>query len=224
MYLSQGPKWTLNFPKSPSYVCSQGAGKPSLIESISGITLPRAAGTCTRCPTECRLSRSGGRWQWADLDPIYQKYLRTPNLIKRLSDILSDLIEKRRIYELPEIHEEIEATLRRTQRAPEVLPPTPSPHPFSDIQRLVHAFVRDAEENVVKGVPDEDGLLQTIRPEHDKRKEGKRMHGQPFMEEGRDGAGMGKDVNPGPGPVVIDLDAEESEASDTIYVDEVAKV
>ena len=63
---------------------SQSAGKSSLIESISGITLPRAAGTCTRyvvllssvlrhcnlnvreifsCPTECRLSRSDAPWQ-----------------------------------------------------------------------------------------------------------------------------------------------------------------
>ncbi|KAJ7841621.1 P-loop containing nucleoside triphosphate hydrolase protein [Mycena olivaceomarginata] len=41
---------------------SQSAGKSSLIESISGITLPRAAGTCTRCPTECRLSRSDAPW------------------------------------------------------------------------------------------------------------------------------------------------------------------
>jgi energy-coupling factor transporter ATP-binding protein EcfA2 len=60
---------------------SQSAGKSSLIESISGITLPRAAGTCTRydpscihrtgsvlirfarCPTECRLSRSDAPWK-----------------------------------------------------------------------------------------------------------------------------------------------------------------
>ncbi|KAJ6529313.1 P-loop containing nucleoside triphosphate hydrolase protein [Mycena capillaripes] len=41
---------------------SQSAGKSSLIESISGITLPRAAGTCTRCPTECRLSCAEGPW------------------------------------------------------------------------------------------------------------------------------------------------------------------
>ncbi|KAF9783799.1 P-loop containing nucleoside triphosphate hydrolase protein [Thelephora terrestris] len=41
---------------------SQSAGKSSLIESISGITLPRAAGTCTRCPTECRLSYSDQLW------------------------------------------------------------------------------------------------------------------------------------------------------------------
>ncbi|KAG1746767.1 P-loop containing nucleoside triphosphate hydrolase protein [Suillus paluster] len=42
---------------------SQSAGKSSLIESISGITLPRSAGTCTRCPTECKLSRSEGPWK-----------------------------------------------------------------------------------------------------------------------------------------------------------------
>jgi len=32
---------------------SQSAGKSSLIESISGITLPRAAGTCTRYFSHC---------------------------------------------------------------------------------------------------------------------------------------------------------------------------
>jgi len=41
----------------------QSAGKSSLIESISGITLPRASGTCTRCPTECRLSYSSQPWK-----------------------------------------------------------------------------------------------------------------------------------------------------------------
>ncbi|KAI0042655.1 hypothetical protein FA95DRAFT_1610025 [Auriscalpium vulgare] len=42
---------------------SQSAGKSSLIEAISGITLPRAAGTCTRCPTECFLSYSVEPWR-----------------------------------------------------------------------------------------------------------------------------------------------------------------
>ena len=32
---------------------------------------------------------------WSDLDPVYQKYLRTGNLVDRLSAILSDLISKR---------------------------------------------------------------------------------------------------------------------------------
>ncbi|KAG8683246.1 hypothetical protein FRC11_013789, partial [Ceratobasidium sp. 423] len=43
-------------------VGSQSAGKSSLIESISGIKLPRATGTCTRCPTECRLKYSEEPW------------------------------------------------------------------------------------------------------------------------------------------------------------------
>ncbi|KAH7883426.1 P-loop containing nucleoside triphosphate hydrolase protein [Phlebopus sp. FC_14] len=41
---------------------NQSAGKSSLIESISGITLPRSAGTCTRCPTECKLTYADGPW------------------------------------------------------------------------------------------------------------------------------------------------------------------
>jgi len=40
----------------------QSAGKSSLIEAISGITLPRASGTCTRCPTECQLTHSETPW------------------------------------------------------------------------------------------------------------------------------------------------------------------
>lgn len=32
---------------------------------------------------------------WAGLDPMYQRYLRTVNLVERLSNILSDLISKR---------------------------------------------------------------------------------------------------------------------------------
>ncbi|GJJ07887.1 hypothetical protein Clacol_002093 [Clathrus columnatus] len=43
---------------------SQSAGKSSLIESISGINLPRSAGTCTRCPTECRLIRAPSSEEW----------------------------------------------------------------------------------------------------------------------------------------------------------------
>ncbi|KAI0243790.1 hypothetical protein L0F63_000214 [Massospora cicadina] len=42
---------------------NQSAGKSSLIESISGIMLPRSDGTCTRCPTELRLSE-GNSEEW----------------------------------------------------------------------------------------------------------------------------------------------------------------
>ncbi|KAH9937926.1 P-loop containing nucleoside triphosphate hydrolase protein [Epithele typhae] len=41
---------------------NQSAGKSSLVEAISGISVPRDAGTCTRCPMECRLSHSTGSW------------------------------------------------------------------------------------------------------------------------------------------------------------------
>ncbi|KAK7693683.1 hypothetical protein QCA50_003253 [Cerrena zonata] len=42
---------------------NQSAGKSSIIEAISGITVPRALGTCTRCPMECRLTYTPGPWQ-----------------------------------------------------------------------------------------------------------------------------------------------------------------
>lgn len=35
------------------------------------------------------------RSPWCDLDPMYQRYLRTANLVERLSEILSGLISKR---------------------------------------------------------------------------------------------------------------------------------
>ncbi|KAG5651890.1 hypothetical protein H0H81_007047 [Sphagnurus paluster] len=66
---------------------SQSAGKSSLIESISGITLPRAAGTCTRCPTECRLSRSSGIWQCAvSLRIFVDGKMRT----EKFGDVITD--------------------------------------------------------------------------------------------------------------------------------------
>ncbi|GJE98371.1 P-loop containing nucleoside triphosphate hydrolase protein [Phanerochaete sordida] len=42
---------------------NQSAGKSSLVEAISGITVPRASGTCTRCPMECRLTHSNRPWE-----------------------------------------------------------------------------------------------------------------------------------------------------------------
>ncbi|KDQ21433.1 hypothetical protein BOTBODRAFT_98847 [Botryobasidium botryosum FD-172 SS1] len=41
---------------------NQSAGKSSLVEAISGITVPRDSGTCTRCPMECRLATSSDPW------------------------------------------------------------------------------------------------------------------------------------------------------------------
>ncbi|GAA6008899.1 hypothetical protein JCM11491_003826 [Sporobolomyces phaffii] len=41
---------------------NQSAGKSSLVEAISGIRVPRDAGTCTRCPFEVRLQHSPDAW------------------------------------------------------------------------------------------------------------------------------------------------------------------
>lgn len=35
---------------------------------------------------------------WSGMEPMYQKYLRTSNLVERLSTILSDLISKRSAF------------------------------------------------------------------------------------------------------------------------------
>ncbi|KAF7329131.1 hypothetical protein MKEN_00173600 [Mycena kentingensis (nom. inval.)] len=40
----------------------QSAGKSSLVEAVSGITVPRDSGTCTRCPMECNMSSSATSW------------------------------------------------------------------------------------------------------------------------------------------------------------------
>ncbi|KAG8813026.1 hypothetical protein FRC19_002720 [Serendipita sp. 401] len=58
---SYGLQHKLDLP-GIAVIGSQSVGKSSLIESISGITLPRATGTCTRCPIECRLSRVDREW------------------------------------------------------------------------------------------------------------------------------------------------------------------
>eukprot|EP00775_Hariotina_reticulata_P010753 gene10753-10909_t len=50
-----GAQYSLDLPGM--VVCgNQSAGKSSLLERLCGVKLPRAAGTCTKCPTEVRLS------------------------------------------------------------------------------------------------------------------------------------------------------------------------
>ncbi|KLO07662.1 hypothetical protein SCHPADRAFT_945077 [Schizopora paradoxa] len=44
-------------------VGNQSAGKSSLVEALSGISVPRNANTCTRCPMECRLKHSLKPWR-----------------------------------------------------------------------------------------------------------------------------------------------------------------
>ncbi|KAE9397408.1 hypothetical protein BT96DRAFT_75815 [Gymnopus androsaceus JB14] len=56
-----GAQNDLDLPRI-TVIGNQSAGKSSVVEAISGITVPRDAGTCTRCPMECRLLSSTGPW------------------------------------------------------------------------------------------------------------------------------------------------------------------
>lgn len=53
----------LDLPKI-AVIGNQSAGKSSLIETISGITLPRSLGTCTRCPIEVMLKSESAESAW----------------------------------------------------------------------------------------------------------------------------------------------------------------
>ncbi|KAF9047682.1 P-loop containing nucleoside triphosphate hydrolase protein [Panaeolus papilionaceus] len=104
---------------------------------------------------------------WCELDSVHQKYLRTGNLVMRLSSVLSDLISKR----LPEIHQELERTMQDTQTRLSRLPREPASDPRSAICTLLHEFMSDLKRHI-EGVPDDPdadehsglGLIQTIRP------------------------------------------------------------
>ncbi|KAF9525001.1 P-loop containing nucleoside triphosphate hydrolase protein [Crepidotus variabilis] len=106
---------------------------------------------------------------WSELEGIYQSYLRTSNLVKRLSTVLSDLIAKR----LPQIQEELEKSIQIAYNSLSSLPKEPSSDPRSEISSLLHVFTADLAKHV-EGVPDSAqstfgegqsaGLIQRIRP------------------------------------------------------------
>ncbi|KIJ68612.1 hypothetical protein HYDPIDRAFT_106826 [Hydnomerulius pinastri MD-312] len=56
-----GAQTELDLPRI-AVIGNQSAGKSSVVEAISGITVPRDAGTCTRCPIECRMASSEASW------------------------------------------------------------------------------------------------------------------------------------------------------------------
>ncbi|KIO31593.1 hypothetical protein M407DRAFT_67741 [Tulasnella calospora MUT 4182] len=105
---------------------SQSVGKSSLIESMSGLTLPRDTGTCTRCPMECRL-------QYADTWSC-KIFLRF-----HVDSTGTPLPHMREIPFGPTLFntEDVERMLRRAQRA--ILRPDLDPSSFLDDSDL-HVF------------------------------------------------------------------------------------
>ncbi|KAF9244557.1 P-loop containing nucleoside triphosphate hydrolase protein [Melanogaster broomeanus] len=115
-----GAQADLDLPRI-AVIGNQSAGeylflwKSSVVEAISGISVPRDAGTCTRCPMECRMSSSDGpwscrisvRWEFDDLGKPQNSVSEVP-----FGDVIYD-------------EGEVELALRRAQAA--VLHPgTPS--------------------------------------------------------------------------------------------------
>ncbi|KAK0224243.1 P-loop containing nucleoside triphosphate hydrolase protein [Armillaria fumosa] len=100
---------------------------------------------------------------WKDLETFYKGYLQTANLVARLSSILSDLIAKR----LPDIQKELDAAIQDTAQKIATLPKAPSSNSLHEISALLHSFTVDLATHI-QGIPDEDGIIQTIRPEQEK--------------------------------------------------------
>ncbi|KAF7324988.1 hypothetical protein MKEN_00541200 [Mycena kentingensis (nom. inval.)] len=86
---------------------SQSAGKSSLIESISGVSLPRSSGTCTRCPTECRLSRSDEPWK-CTVELRFIKDKHGVALGQPRTEVFGDAVSEKA---------DVEDRIRRAQRA-----------------------------------------------------------------------------------------------------------
>ncbi|TFK84004.1 hypothetical protein K466DRAFT_239334 [Polyporus arcularius HHB13444] len=100
---------------------NQSAGKSSLVEAISGISVPRDAGTCTRCPMECRLANTPDSWSCQI--SIRWEFDINGDRVDEVSEVLfgTRFTEK----------EDVEPMLRRAQAA--ILNPTVPLSHFLDI-------------------------------------------------------------------------------------------
>jgi hypothetical protein len=67
------------------------------------------------------------------------------------------------LLRLPEIQDELEKSIYRTRDSLRKLPREPSQHPVNEVVTLLHEFVADLARHVT-GIPDEKGLIQSIRP------------------------------------------------------------
>ncbi|KAI6001270.1 P-loop containing nucleoside triphosphate hydrolase protein [Pisolithus albus] len=95
---------------------------------------------------------------WSGLDSHLHRFLGTSRLTERLSAILAELIARR----LPEIQDELQTIILQTRSDLGELPLAPSKNPVGEISRVLKEFTRELSE-LLKGTPDEEGLVQTIR-------------------------------------------------------------
>ncbi|KAH7099991.1 P-loop containing nucleoside triphosphate hydrolase protein [Auriculariales sp. MPI-PUGE-AT-0066] len=124
---AHGAQLDLDLP-SIAVIGNQSAGKSSLIESIAGISLPRSSGTCTRCPTECKLSYTASEpWSCSvSLRFITDQYGAPLNPIRNVpfGEVMTD-------------KDEVESRLRRAQLA--ILDPHSDHNKFLEIEDIESA-------------------------------------------------------------------------------------
>ncbi|KAI0057528.1 hypothetical protein BV25DRAFT_1841634 [Artomyces pyxidatus] len=96
---------------------------------------------------------------WAQLSFDEQDQLSTARVVDRLSKTLSDLIAKR----LPEMEQEIQRQKEYVERSLNKLPIALSLDPLTEMVNLLTNFSNAVIYNI-EGTPDEDGLVQAIRP------------------------------------------------------------
>ncbi|KAI0628425.1 P-loop containing nucleoside triphosphate hydrolase protein [Trametes polyzona] len=99
---------------------------------------------------------------WNKLDSEYQNHLGTSRLVERLSDVLTAKIAQR----LPIIQEELQDLLTATDEQLNKLPKPPSSDALSEVLHLLSTFTKGLSQ-FLEGTPDEDGLLQSIRPAYE---------------------------------------------------------
>ncbi|KAG6862119.1 hypothetical protein C0995_005931 [Termitomyces sp. Mi166 len=105
-----GAQGELDLPRI-TVIGNQSAGKSSVVEAISGISsesVPRDAGTCSRCPMGCRLTNTT-TGKWSCLISIRREYDTAGNVLDKVSEIpFGPVITNK---------EDVEPTLRRAQVA-----------------------------------------------------------------------------------------------------------
>ncbi|XP_006461470.1 hypothetical protein AGABI2DRAFT_192973 [Agaricus bisporus var. bisporus H97] len=113
---------------------------------------------------------------WNELEAMYVRYLRTKNLVERLSQVLSDLIAKT----LPGIQREIEGMIFKTRQQIGDLPNPPPANALNEVAKLVKDFDADTRRNV-EGVPHKEGIIQRIRLPAEKFRRVIRKTAPPFL-------------------------------------------
>ncbi|TFK69295.1 hypothetical protein BDN72DRAFT_796685 [Pluteus cervinus] len=103
---ANGSQDELDLPKI-AVIGNQSAGKSSIVEAISGISVPRDGGTCTRCAYECRLSPAA---EWSCVIKLRREFDASGARLKTgVCEVPFGSVIKNK--------EEVESRLRRAQVA-----------------------------------------------------------------------------------------------------------